>query len=295
MKNIHKIFIIGLLVTSCSDEVTIKIKSSFDSPFPKRTKDLTWNLGKDFSLKRESDTLDFKVTFNKDNRYNYIIEKKAHDTVFAGTVCKYKGLYYFNRQINDTSYWIYAVKIQNGTIIGLQTDWIQMLSWDSKFDRFLINPKDVKNAKSSVLKYVDLNKDIIKLTPEKRVMKKFYEAIIDSLPIDTLINWYKPIQDIEIEKKLTDIELLETNIDQLDIIDRLYPNPAKDNVTLVLNYQEIFQYGIFDINGKLIDNGKLKALKNNINTSYLKNGIYFLRVYPSDNDEVETVKIIIEK
>lgn len=297
MRQFYKILAVLFLITACTDEEVAeltRIKSSFDSPFPKRTKNLTWTLGNEFSLKHENDTLDFKVSFDKEHGENFIINEKTKDTVFSGTVCKYRGLYYFNRQLNDTTFWIYAVKIENGTIRGLQSEWIQMMAWDSKFENLLTNQDKAKTKKSPILKYVDSKKDIIRLTPDKKEMKKFYESIIDSLPADTLIGWIEPIPDTEIEQEIATADLEETENDNLEIIKKLYPNPAKDNVTLNLSNTGTFQYGIFDINGRLINSGQLTNKTNNIDISEYNSGTYFVRVYPADREEIETIKLIIE-
>ena len=271
----------------------LTVKSSFESPFPKRSKNLTWKLGDEFTLKHKNDTLDFKVKFDSENRHNFIIQKQTNDTVFAGTVSKFRGLYYFNRQLNDTTYWIYAVKIENGTIQGLQTEWIQMKAWDSEFDNLLTKSDKPIKSNSLVLKYVDRQRKIIRLTPDKDAMRYFYESIIDSLPADTLIDWYEPVSNSEIEKEITTKDLKESDTNQLEIIGRLYPNPASDNVTLTLkNNKTTFQYGIFDPNGKQVNVGLLTKTTNNIDISELTSGSYFIRVYSSYGEVSETIKLI---
>lgn len=294
MKRIYQILVLFLLV-GCGDAdlaELLNVKSSFDSPFPKRTKNLTWALGDEFSIKQGNDTIDFKVLFDKEKRENFIINKQTEDTIFSGTVCKYRGLYYFNEQLNDTTYWIYALKIENGTIKGLESEWIQMMAWDSKFENILSNQDEVKTNKSSVLKYIDSEKNIIRLTPNKKGMKSFYESIIDSLPTDTIISRTMPIPVTEVEQEITDIKEINNN---LELISKLYPNPAKDNVTLNLTILGTLKYGIFDINGKLVSDGQLTDKTNNINLSGFNSGTYFIRVYPNDNEELETVKLIIKK
>ncbi len=294
MKKFYQILIVLFLISACTDS-NYGIKSSFDRPFPKRTKNLTCTLGNEFSLRIENDTLNFKVTFNRKNRENFIIQENTNDTLFAGTVCKYRGLYYFNSQLNDTTYWIYAIKIENGTIRGLNSGWIQMAAWDSKFENLLKKPDKAKINKSPILNYVDSIKGIIRLTPDKKEMKKFYEVIIDSLPAYTLIDWHEPIQEIEIEQEITTKDLKETDNDNLEIIVNLYPNPAKDHVTLNIRDIGTFQYCIYDNNGQLIYSGQLTNKMNNIDISDYNSGIYFVRVYPADKEEIETVKLIIEK
>jgi len=288
------ILLIYSLLASCSDTGEfLGIKSSFDSPFPKRNKNLTYALGDEFSIKRGKDTIDFKVTFRKSDRQNFIIEQPNQDTIFAGTVCKYRGLYYLNIQLNDTTYWIYAIEITDQVIKGLQTGWFQMLGWDDEFEFWLSPPgQEEFNKRPAIIKYANPEKQIIRLTPDKKEMKKFYSTLIDSLPADTLVNWTVPITNVEIEKEITDIQ--ETSTDQFEIISKLYPNPANDYCNLELYETEKYQFGIFDINGRLVNSGVLVDKLNKIDLSDLSSGSYFMRVYPADRADTETIKLIIE-
>jgi len=288
------ILLIYSLLASCSDtDGFLGIKSSFDSPFPKRNKNLTYALGDEFSIKRGKDTIDFKVTFRKSDRQNFIIEQPNQDTIFAGTVCKYRGLYYLNTQLNDTTYWIYAIEITDQVIIGLQTGWFQMLGWDDEFEFWLSPPgQEELNQRPTIIKYANPEKQIIRLTPDKKEMKKFYSTLIDSLPADTLVNWTVPITNVEIEKEIADIQ--ETSTDQFEIISKLYPNPANDYCNVELYETEKYQFGIFDINGRLVNSGELMGKLNKIDLSDLSSGSYFMRVYPADSEDTETIKLIIK-
>lgn len=295
MKHVYSIILIGFLFTSCIEEgkgEVIGIKSTFDSPFPKRFKNLTWKFGDEFSVKNENDTLVFKVLFDRDNSYNYIIQKQKNDTVFAGTVSKYRGMYYFNRKLNDSSYWISAVKIKNGIIRGFQTEWYQMKAWDSRFNDLFISSDKDKKCDSPILKYIDSEKKIIRLSPNKKAMRIFYESIIDSLPADTLINYLEPISDTELKSEEAITALKETYDQEYEIIRKFYPNPAVNDVTIVLNEEGVFLFRIYDNSGKKVKEGLLTKSTNIINVSELTSGIYFVKVYDSKREEGETVKFI---
>ena len=253
---------------------------------------MTWKLGDEFSVQRGNDTLNIQVKFDKANRYNYLIQKQTNDTIFAGTVSRYRGLYYFSRQVDDTTHWIHAMEIGNGAIKGLKSEWIQMLALDSEFDDLLTDQNKTENFKSPILKYVDHEKEIIRLTPDKKAMREFYESIIDSLPADTLIHLKEPTLNTEIEEESATTVLNTTDKEQLEIIDKIYPNPADQNVTLALKDKGIFRYSIFDNNGKLAIKGQLSKSINNIDISELKSGTYFFKVYPADREQVETIKLI---
>lgn len=260
-----------------------KIKSSFDQPFPKRKKNITQVLGNSFSIKQDNDTINYKVLFNNTTKQNFIIEEEFNDTIFSGTICKYRGLYYFNEEINDTTFWISALKIKNGTIKGLQTSWVQMYAWDKEFEFYPTN----FIQKPLTLKYIDTTNNIIRLTPIKKEMRLFYEKIIDSLSTDTLINWEDPITD-EMFKK-------DSSIINNSISHKIYPNPAKNNFTIELKNSDYYSYSMFDENGYIGSSGKLTQQLNTINISNLKSGTYFIKIYNSEKEISETQKLIVKK
>ena len=288
MKKNLFVLISALLLCGCLENSEMKIKSGFDQAFPKRKKNIKWALGEEFALRILDDTINYLVRFHRPDRKNFIIDKKRGDTIFSGIVSKYRGLYYFSEQIDDTTYWIHAVKIQNNTIKGLGTGWYQMMAWDKKFEHLLENPDRQAILKSPVLKYIDREKKIIRLTPDKKALKEFYEPLLDSLPADTLIYRNISFPEVKIEENISVENIAE-------IISGLYPNPAKDYVKIMLHDEDLFQYAIYDISGKLIKKGKLAAQTNEIDVSALHNGSYFISIYPGDKQDTETVKLIIEK
>jgi hypothetical protein len=78
--------------------------------------------------------------------------------------------------------------------------------------------------------------------------------------------------------KLAPDNLGNTNFTDNKLI-KLFPNPAKEKMTLKLDYftpsQEI---SINDIQGKIIHNQKVEGLSTTINTSIFEKGIYFLNL-----------------
>ncbi len=85
---------------------------------------------------------------------------------------------------------------------------------------------------------------------------------------------------------------------------KAYPNPTTDNLTLSidastsLNIQSM-SYQLFDINGRLLQNGQIASMQTSIEMSNLRPATYFLKVIHSSNNvgatqtsEVKTFKII---
>lgn len=84
-----------------------------------------------------------------------------------------------------------------------------------------------------------------------------------------------------------DLTLLSVQEQELnDIV--IYPNPVKDKI-FVQSLSEIESYSIYDLQGRMVKQGKLNS--NEINTN-LSNGLYILNL--SSQDKVSQHKIIIE-
>jgi len=78
-----------------------------------------------------------------------------------------------------------------------------------------------------------------------------------------------------------------------DINLTVYPNPTSDYLILgIKNYESNnLTYHFFDINGKLLQSGKIKSQETCINTNKLKPSIYFVKII-DDNKIIKTFKII---
>lgn len=69
---------------------------------------------------------------------------------------------------------------------------------------------------------------------------------------------------------------------------QFYPNPVKDR--LYINTDIKYKYQLIDINGKIIEQGIINHLYNNIKTIYLNSGTYIIKLEASD--EIQTFKIL---
>ena len=295
MKKTLLILLAVVTLYSCDENGGItNIKSTFDSPFPKRVKDLTFKLGNEFSIKHNNDTIDFELSFNKTERINYIVNKKTNDTIFSGIINKYKGLYYFNKELNDSTYWIYAVEINNGIIRGLGTEWLQMSCLNEEINRLLLKKENYNQDLQGLIKTINKDTSIIQLIPDKKIMKRFYSSIIDSLPTDTIIDWFELESNSILsnnDKVIMETELIET--ENNEIILNLYPNPANEFITLKTNLSEKVIYYIININGQIVRSGQINSNVFKIDVSEFYSGTYFIQVY-NETERKETVKLIIE-
>lgn len=63
---------------------------------------------------------------------------------------------------------------------------------------------------------------------------------------------------------------------------KIFPNPTSDFIS-VSGLTDEFEYDVFNIQGKVLSNGKIDSINNQIDLSSLSNGIYIIRVGNGDN------------
>ncbi len=101
------------------------------------------------------------------------------------------------------------------------------------------------------------------------------------------------VQGIQRPYKIT-----TTNIKKLDntISFKAYPNPSSDDLFLEMNAfrNEKLNYQLYDMQGKLIITNPIEIPKTQINMRALAVGAYFIHIYDSKNQAIQTIQIIKE-
>lgn len=74
----------------------------------------------------------------------------------------------------------------------------------------------------------------------------------------------------------------------------VFPNPAKENLTLQFNQynNEKLSYQLFNMQGKLLITGELKNEQTTIDTISLPSGTYIINVTDQENNKIQSFKII---
>jgi hypothetical protein len=77
----------------------------------------------------------------------------------------------------------------------------------------------------------------------------------------------------------------------------VYPNPSSDNLTLDISHYlgEDLSYQIVDIKGVLVQKGIINNKITNINLSELLTSSYYLHIYNSNKNNIQTFKIIVSE
>jgi len=81
---------------------------------------------------------------------------------------------------------------------------------------------------------------------------------------------------------------------ELNISLKAFPNPTLNNLTLqISDYKnEKLSYQLYDIQGRLLNNGQIVAQQTNIEMTSLPTAIYFINVVNQENQKVQSFKII---
>lgn len=81
---------------------------------------------------------------------------------------------------------------------------------------------------------------------------------------------------------------------ELNISLSVFPNPTADNLTLQISdyNNEKLSYQLFEMQGKLLNNGQVTAQQTQINTVSLPAATYFINVVNQENKKVRSFKII---
>jgi len=280
------IFSLCLLLCGCNDFDKLIPSISFDSAFPKRQKNLTYILGKQFTYVTDNDTQTVNVSFDEKSKLNTLTNAKSGDTLSRCWVSKFRQLYYFSEQLNDTSFWIYAVKIDDAEIKGLQSGWEQMLALQSEID---------KGRFSELVKYRDTANKVTRLIYNKTKLKSFYKSVIDSLPIARIINAVDDSKEINQGDTITSTTSKEILEQSSSIVKSVYPNPASDNVNIEFSEEGNFMIEIFDVRGRSIKSFLANSDRTNIALTGIKPGTYYVRTTEQETSESALIKLIVQR
>jgi hypothetical protein len=85
-----------------------------------------------------------------------------------------------------------------------------------------------------------------------------------------------------------------SNDTRLNISLNAFPNPTSEILILQINNynNEILLYQLLDLNGKIVESGKISLSQTQINTSLLPISTYFLDVSNLENKKVQSFKIL---
>lgn len=98
------------------------------------------------------------------------------------------------------------------------------------------------------------------------------------------------------ELTATDVDELFNNTSSVAAHDnseiRIFPNPAKDHISVTGLNTSLYSYKIMDLPGKTVKSG---ILQNNLDLAELQDGIYYLMITDLNGKSVKNIKLIKQK
>lgn len=260
------------------------IKSRFQSEFPKRYRNLKDKFGDEILIKRGKDTLKVEFKFEKKSKINHIVIN--NDTVFSGTVTKYKKKYYLSREIKDSTFFIHAISIKKDLIKGLGYEVEQMLLVDDFFNQKLYKDP-LKRKCVPLIKHKDSTCVILKT--DKKLVGSLFNFILNEIRPDTLIRQQQVMDSVSVIKLLTD-----TVKSNLEPTYQVYSNPLDREVIVKCKQQKKCRCIITDTGGKVVYTSQLQNEVNNITVNGVA-GFYIVSIYNSGNEKIQSSKVYIGK
>jgi hypothetical protein len=257
-------------------EIRSVLKNSFDSPFPKRNINLSNIIGDTFQVQGSCYPVTYEIISSR--KSNSIIELETGDTIFEGKVSRYRGLYYFTETLNDTTYRIFTWKITNDSVYGLK-NYLQYPQIDKEIE---------KGNYSKLVTNIDKKKNIIRLHPNKKELRKLFGYIIKNTEPLAIIK-SNHLDNIG-EKDESNDNSREN--DEYAYYYKVYPIPTSNIVHVELQQKSILTYLLTDLSGKTILQGQFNELENKVDLSNINSGVYALTVYSTTDEQKETIKIV---
>lgn len=279
MKNIKLILgltTLTLLLLGCGD---FEPNVNFEETIKGRTINLSNKVGDLFQVLRGDDTITYSLTFDKKVDLNYIV-KSDFDTVFVGTVTKRNELFLLNRPLENGKFTIHALKFTDSTVTGLETEWIQS--------------NIIKNEIDSG-KFTDLTADtagIITIKAKKKDGKEIFRFVIEQLEAEKLV---VPEPEYLTGNYEANSLIVKSDVkisSKTGLINKVYPNPFIDNITIKLTEKAPYIFIINDLNGKNIKTLKLNTDNIKIDLPNLKSGLYILNIFSHTSELIYKIKLV---
>jgi hypothetical protein len=269
---------IAILVSAvffgCEDKSSVV----FENPLKGRLINLTDKIDVPFKVIREGDTITYNVFYDDLSKLNYLVKSES-DTVFVGTVTKRNELFLLNRKLDNGKFLIHAIKFNDSTVIGLETEWIQ--------NNIIKTELDSGNYTELI---IDTSSNIT-LETNKRKGKEIFRLVIEKLTPEKLISPNSITYEDNKLKDTTDINEKKELITDNKIVNKVYPNPFIDFINVELVEKAPYVFHIFDAKGQHLKTVKLNTDDIKINLPNLKSGQYLLKVI-NTNKESETIRLI---
>lgn len=201
---------LGLVLLLAGCEGTSGPEAQFDPVAVRRPLNLARKLGPALTLAGVNDTFQLRLTFDGATGRT-IFTTPTDDTVLVARVFRFRGLYYLVESGTHGADWVHAARIGRGQVQGLGTGYEQMRA---------LSEQTRNGAFSELVRFRSAANDSLRLRFDRRQLRSFYAAQLDSLPIYRLLGAEHPTAPAEGPAPPAAAGLGP------------YPNPAQQQTTL---------------------------------------------------------------
>lgn len=265
------IYLVFSFLCGCDGTEMIHLEpaATFD-PFPVRhPRNLERVLGSRVRLEAQGDTLDLRIRFNRATGLNLITQAQSSDTLLKVWVLRHRRLYYFVEPHPGPVYWVYAVRIRQGRVQGLDGGWQQMF----ELGRYVR-----EGQLAELVRFRSSQPDSFRLRFDARHLHDFYAAQADSMPS------FRIVRPVSVARPVAAAPAATF---------RLYPNPASAQVTAAFDSAAARTARLYDSNGKLLREWPVAALENRFSVADQPAGVYLLRVI-GPGQSVLTQRLVVQ-
>lgn len=260
---------------NCTDGPIDKpeLHTFFSGPFPKKGTDLTRVLGSDITVKSNFVVRSYHLEYYKADRTTLITGSNG-DTVYNGVVSKYRGLYFFHKEVAQDQFHIGALYVKDSQITGF-------LNIEKQMHRVQDSMEHYKNAELSQRPdyLVQLSDSFILLETSKRPTYKLFNELLESTSPDV----FRPLNEVEAPLKTLDSTEADNSeqLEKAELVARFGLMPSTEELRILLkNKEPQAQHVLYvhDLNGKELYQKQVKGAIHAIATSQWPEGTYVFSI-----------------
>lgn len=279
------LFLLTLPLASCEREGSGDfIQSYFTEEFPGKATDLSKRLGSTLAVLDGNDTIRMIITYEKASGKNFITDTSAEDTLFAGKVYKYRGLYYFSRKVEDSVYLISAVKVKKDQIQGLGTEFLQMNTMARELEM---------NPASKLAGLVQKNKPAYALKPDREILSGYFSSMIDSLTPLKRISFRDTKSASTSQDPVIPVTGIQAFIPDTPLVSTVYPNPVHDVLNLKMKFPAQYHVALLNEKQEVVLQERFNSDHWLILMDHIPSGPYILRLVCDEFNRTESIRILV--
>jgi hypothetical protein len=262
--------LLALLVSSCDGGL------SFEPYAVRRPLNLERVLGRQIVLVSARDTQALTIRYEPATRKNLITHTAKGDTLLHAWATKYRQLYYLTQELPNGQYLVHAAALKQDSVRGL-TDGASQL----RPLRSLVN----QGYYAELLTYRSADSSEVRLRYDARVLRPFYAEMVPQYPAYRLFS---------AREFGAGAPALARSAAGAPAPLRVYPNPARGQVTVTSADSAARTVQLLDLRGRVLQTRRLAAATLTLPLDEVPAGVYVLRLLDGPGQTTATRRLVVE-